>query len=559
MSNESYSSLAETELFESLIHVLSGSAEDHRRRRIRGLEELQRRLQSDSLQDIDLCIDTLLKMSINQGRSMPVSSLIVNCFLLLTTRHENAFQKILKNLKGQEGKLFIVFSSFASKLEDYEKKKLAITPLMNFIVSQGNINGVGVKETYDCLVNLGNQRLSNEIVKQFSQHLDSLNICAVLFSVRLCSKFADQSLLPRMHRVLKNSIMGYFDAHTPHIERDLCAFFQRIRDQSSLFPLIDLLKARSDQNRSDISKAIGSILDAHPYRIDDVLDKLYDAGREKKLVDAILWCFDEMVTATVDAHKLLSKIRTKYWIDSPTNYYVQSILVKGGKSSKPALLQILRDNENQEKHDFAMRCLRIIGVSNEELSQIFPKPPMLQIYNFLYSMSRSRKIPRDLNALWAEKKKLGENIRGVTNRLEHLLLSIFSSFNFVTLNVAPLKLESVDIVCFHPETSHLLVVGCTTGVLKDDLAKMDALVNRMETEMPELFDICTLTPVVVCSEIATISPSDANFSFEQGIAVLEPRDIDKLLEMLDTNRQSRQAISYIEECKLRHTSSLPDY
>ena len=198
MSKESYSSLTETELFESLNHVLSGDAEDHRRRRIRGLEELQRRLQSGSLQNIDLCIVTLVKMSISQGRSMPVSSLLVNCLLLLTTKHENAFQKILECLKGREGKLFIVFARFASKLEDYEKKKLAITPLMKFIVSQDNINSVGIKETYGCLTNLGNQRLGNEVVKQSSQHLDSLNICAVLYSVRLCSKFADQSLLPRL-------------------------------------------------------------------------------------------------------------------------------------------------------------------------------------------------------------------------------------------------------------------------------------------------------------------------------------------------------------------------
>lgn len=157
--------------------------------------------------------------------------------------------------------------------------------------------------------------------------------------------------------------------------------------------------------------------------------------------------------------------------------------------------------------------------------------------------------------LWIEKGELGRNVPGTTNRLEHLLLHILSAFNFVTLNVAPLKLESVDIIGFHPKTLDLLVIGCTTGVIKDDLSKMDALVNEMEREMPDLFRTCTVTPVVVCSKSAAISPSDTKYSGEQGIAILQDYDIDKLLEMLNTNRESKQVLRYIEECKLRHVGT----
>ena len=51
------------------------------------------------------------------------------------------------------------------------------------------------------------------------------------------------------------------------------------------------------------------------------------------------------------------------------------------------------------------------------------------------------------------------------------------------MNVAPLQLEAVDIVCFYPETLDLFVIGCTTGIVKDDLAKMDALIKKMKTEL----------------------------------------------------------------------------
>jgi len=76
-------------------------------------------------------------------------------------------------------------------------------------------------------------------------------------------------------------------------------------------------------------------------------------------------------------------------------------------------------------------------------------------------------------------EKTQENIPGPTNWLEHLLLHIFASLNFVTLNVAPLRLQCVDLVCFYPEILDLFIVGCTTEILKDDLAKMDALMRAL--------------------------------------------------------------------------------
>ncbi len=551
----SYSKLEESKLQGVLTDGISGSSQEHKFRRIDGLEELRRRIKSDSIQNTNSFVNILLETAKTHGDAKPESSLIVDSLLLFIKKNDDVFKKVLEGLKGQEGRLLVVFSTLVLKL-DHEKKKEAIKPLLHFIVSKMNIDSIGLKEAYDCLIALGSQRLSSKIVEETSQHLDSLRTCPVLFSVKLCSKFADRKLLPKMHKVLERSMAGYYEAQVVEIERNLCDFFQRVADQSSLWPLMELLKSRCGQSHGHITNAIGSILDAHPYWIDDILDVLYDADHEQKLVDAILSSFEKMKRAILDARELLSKIRTNYWIDHPTRIRVHNLLVKGGKSSKPVLFDILGDDE---KYDFALWCLKDIGVSNEELLRLFPKPPILQIYDFLYSQVQGRKKPRDLNTLWAQKKKLGENMPGTTNRLEHILQHVFASFNFVTLNVAPLKLESVDIVCFHPETLDLLIVGCTTGILKDDLAKMDASINKMGTEMPDLFAKCTVTPIVVCSKDAAISPSDAKYSVEQGIVILQNDDVDKLLEMLNTNRTTRQVREYIEKCRLRHVDALEDH
>lgn len=93
-------------------------------------------------------------------------------------------------------------------------------------------------------------------------------------------------------------------------------------------------------------------------------------------------------------------------------------------------------------------------------------------------------------------------------------------------------------------------MGCTTGILKDDLAKIDALIRKIKVEMPDLCNKCSITPIVVSSEIASISPSDTKYSAQNNIVVMQSHNIDTLLEMLNTNRTSREVIEYIKNCKL---------
>lgn len=535
-----YSTLTEKEFFALLVHASSGSSEDHKNRRVDGLEELQRRITSNSIQDKNEAIRILLDMAKKQGINQPESSLITESLTLLIKKYEEAFQAVLNGLGGHEDRLLLCFSKVVFSL-DYNKKRQAIKPLVGFLTTRDVLNGIGVKEVYDCLVSLGNEKLGKEIVKIVSPHLDSspLRICAIIFSVRLCSKFADHKLLPKMLKVLEKSMKGYFDGHSTEIEKKICQFLERIRDLQSLPLLMKLIKMRADVH---ISKVIASILDAHPYRVDDILDMLYDE-RDEKVIDAILQSFEEMDKTRFDARKLLPRIRINWWHSYPTSIIIYRLLVKWGELSKPALFEILQQNE---KYDFALRCLKAIGISNEELSKIFPKPPMLQVYNFLYSHAQSKKIPKDLNQLWEETEKLQEIVPGKTDRLEHLLLHIFTSFNFVALNVAPLKMKSVDIVCFYRETLDLFIIGCTTGILKDDLQKMDALVKKMQAKTTELFDKCSVTPIVVSSEMASISPSDAQYAVQNNIVIMQHNHIDTLLEMLNTNRQSREVIEYIK-------------
>jgi hypothetical protein len=544
-TGNSYSTLTEKEFFELLTHAISGSSDDHKLKRIERLEELQRRIGSNSIQDNNEAIRILLDMAKVQGYSQPESELITESFLLSINKDGRHYQTILNGLKGKgQNLLFLVFSKLVLRLEDCEKKREAIDSLVAFLMTRDGLNDIGVNEVYNCLVLLGNEELSAEIVQAVIPYLDSLGICEIVFSVRLCAKFANCELLPKMLTVLDKSMKGYFDGHYSEIEQEICQFLKRVGDARSLTPLIKLLRTRStgQTHTRSINEAIASVLDANPSSVDEVLDTLHDEPNEN-VVDDLLQSLEKMEKPKINIGKLLSVIRVKWWWRYPTRDFVHSLLVKSGKLSKPVLIEILRQGD-AHKYDFVLQCLKAIGISNEEISAIFPKPPMLQIYEYFYKGRGT--IPKDLSQIWKEKEKIRGNVPGKTNWLEHLLLHTFQSFNFVTMNIAPLQIEGVDIVCFYPETLDLFVIGCTTGIIKDDLAKMDAMVKKMKIEISNLLDKCSVTPIVVCSEIASIPPSDAQYAVQNNIVIMQPNHIDTLLEMLNTNRQSREIIEYIK-------------
>lgn len=546
-ASNSYSTLAEKEFFEVLTHAISGSSKDHKDRRIAGLVELQRRIASNSIQYKDDAIRVLLDMATIQGNTKPESSLIIESLELCINEYEEVFQIVLDRLENHEDKLFLCFSKVVLSV-DYNKKKQSIKPLIDFLMTRDSENDIGAMDVYDCLISLGNEKLGRRIVEEASPYLDSSpsKICTIIFSARLCSRFADNKLSPNMLEVLKKSMKGYFPAHSHKIEKDICQFFERVRDLRSLPTLMELLKIRTNTSYYHITEAIAKVLDTHPYRVEDVIEQLHDNRKNGKIINVILQCFDEMETPKIDARMLLNTIRINWWRKHPsvrTSLY--RLLVKLGERSKPALFELLQE---KEKYDFALRCLKEIGISNEELSNIFPKPLMFLVYNFFYR--GKRKLPKGLDNLWKEKEKLGEKVHGKITRLDHLLLHIFSCFNFVTLIVDPAeRAQGADFVCFYPETLDLFIIGCTTGVLKDDLAKMDALMNKMETEVSDLFDLCTVTPIVVSSETASISPSNEQYAAENDIIIMQRQEIDTLLEMLITNRQSREAIEYIKSLR----------
>ncbi|MCW4038615.1 MAG: hypothetical protein NWF13_07780, partial [Candidatus Bathyarchaeota archaeon] len=232
---------------------ISGSTSENRRKRIEGLIELHKRIGSNSFKDENEVIQILLEFADIRGKSNPESKLIIESLFSLVQKDDKNYQIILTGLKEQENRL-LVFSKLILELNNIKKRE-GIKPLVDFLMSRGAINDSSVSEVKSCLINLGNENFSTEIIKEVTPFLDSLNICQIVFSTELCAIFANEKLLKKLLIVLERSIDGFFSGHEDNIEENICRYLDRIANPNSLFPLLKLLKLRKSPDNY-VNKAI---------------------------------------------------------------------------------------------------------------------------------------------------------------------------------------------------------------------------------------------------------------------------------------------------------------
>lgn len=538
MSVRGICGLAEDDLFKELDGTMQGTSQVDKGQRVEYLEELQKRINLDSIKNKEKAVDLLLSFARAQGSNSPENAIISESLSNLLNKNNIFISKVLSALSRRDPNLFICISKTAMQLNHEYQDKL-ISSLVGFLADSESINANGAQEVYESLLYLGKRHLSGEITKNALMYLNSPvhRIAAVVYSVKLCSNFAGPQIVSQIIDILEKSIKGYFDGMSNEIERDICLYFQKVKDSCGLESLLKLA-GKQDQN-PDLYRALRAILDENPSRIDDVLDVLHDT-RNENFINNILSAFEEM-NSEINIPKLVNAVRTRWWFAHPTNILMERIMVRNGDRSKATLLELIKDDE---KYSFALKCLRRIGVEDEELSKIFVRPLMLQVYDFFYG--KRMKNPQSLSRMLQDRDRLGDALPGKTTMLEHLILHLFSSYNFNSINVDSAGMRGVDLVCFYSKTLDLLVIGCTTGTLKNDLSNIEAIIERMRRDLSEVFKICIVTPVVISTETSTIPPTDAEHAMKIGTRILRIDNINEMLTMLNTGRKARDIIDFIK-------------
>ena len=522
-------SWSEEKILELLNRSISGSAT--KENRLLCLDALRKR---KTMKQIDEVMDLLLEIAKVHGMSTPESPMLIELISRLANSEDIALDLLLSKMVKPNDALSYCFARIIRNLEDAKKNK-CIQCLLSLLMRCDSFTNI-TKEMYQTLVTIDNEDINKEVVKASLPYLRVSDSFKVVYAVKITSKLASEFLL-EIESVMERALKGWYDGHQVEILKNICNYLGRIKDERTIPHLLQILK--SDLKLNDITpKALASVIDSYPKAIVKIWEFL---EKEKEHYPSILTVFAEMGT-TIDLEKLFSVVDIDLSKWQPRKA-LRTIIIKAKEQGKPLLLEMVKD-EDQTRYEFAIDCLGEIGVSIEEYSKVFEKSPILQVYEFFYKQRQEILLEN----LWKEQDLLGKNVKGAQiKKFEYLIQNFFSALGFVTLYVDPSGREGVDLVAFAPTEPYILIIGCTTSILKNDLEKMCLTLNEMEDTLGALLLKYHILPVVFISKRVEVSSVDSKYAGENDIAILTQEETTTLLNMLRTNRSSKEIIKRIEE------------
>ena len=518
---------------EKILELLNGNisgASARKEVRVVCLDVLRKR---STIKRIDEVMEVLLKLAKYHGRSTPESSMIVELISRLANVEEIAFKKLLNTMISIQDDLLYCFARIIRNLEPVKKKE-CVPRLLHFLMSCDSFTNI-TDEMFQTLVTIDNEDINKEIVEATLPYLRTAEIVKLVYAVKIISRLASQ-YVSELEVVIERALDGWYNGHREEILKNITEYFGRIKDERSIPYLLQIMKSDVNLTNIDInSRALASVIDSDPKEIVKIWGFL---EKEKEHYPSILAAFAKMETS-IDLEKLFSVVTIDLRKWQPREA-LKDIMIKSGRQSKPLLFKMIKD---KDRYTFALGCLEEIGVSIEEFSKIFDTPPILQVYEFFYGQRKEM----FLENLWKEQDKLRNPLKKKYMRFEYFVQNLFSALGFVTLFVDPSGKEGVDLVAFAPNKPYILIIGCTTSILKNDLEKLSMTLNEMKDALKELFKKYRILPIVIMSRKVEVTSSDSEYAGKNNIAILTQEETTTLLKMLRTNRGTEEIIKQIKQ------------
>jgi len=522
---------SEEKILELLKSSISGSAS--KEDRLLCLDEIRKR---KTVKQINEIMELLLEIAKVHGRSEPESSIIIELISRLANSDEIAFKKFYDKIVSQNDNLLYCYAKIIPKLEDKHKKKCMLR-LLSFLMHYDSFTQL-TDEMYQTLVTTDNEDINKAIVEATLHYLRFADAFKVVYAVRITSKLASE-FLSEIEPVIERTLQDWYHGYQVEILENITDYFGRIKDQKSIPFLLQIMKSdlsESARLTDSSALALASVIDSHPKEIDKIWEFL---EKEKEHYPPILMAFAKMKTS-INLEKLSSIVTVDIGKWRPREA-LRNIIINAGEQAKPFIFKMAKD-KTQARREFAIKCLKEIGVSIEEYSTIFKKLPILQVYEFFYG----ERTEMFLENLWKEQSSLRHQIKKYM-KFEYFVQNLFSVLGFVTLFIDPSGKQGVDLVAFAPNEPYILIIGCTTGVIKQDLQKMNITLNEMKEALEEISAKYRILPMLITSEKVDVTSADTEYARKNGIAILTQKEMTTLLEMLRTNGRSEEIIKQIEQ------------
>ncbi len=328
-----------------------------------------------------------------------------------------------------------------------------------------------------------------------------------------------------------------YDSTTKEIHMCILSYLQKIRCTNSTPLLLELMGVY--EGHTDVLSEIARAL-AHNGSdvIEPILTFLENQIKIHKMLIAqnLLTALNMMDTKNI--HQIDYKRLLKIIHPEPYRFIgyetVVELTTKLDESVDTILIDML-DSQEPNEHKFSRECLEKRG---RDIYEILGKNPVLQMYEIFFNQLTPRSKGFSL-----EQPLLDESFRPnfpQKNTFEQAVESLFASCGFTTIWVDPSRVPCVDIVAFSKDKKHAFLLGCTTGVIKDDPDKM----YKVSKKIAEAIDDCEIHPIL-CVKSRKREIMSLDDVYKNNIGVLSTDELSRMLDLSRVGRPHEEILAYI--------------
>jgi hypothetical protein len=320
--------------------------------------------------------------------------------------------------------------------------------------------------------------------------------------------------------ILENSLIGInYEGRIENIKSNILEFINK----NKYILDVKLIRTLLSKNKDSYDNCIflSKILIYSCQNFEEILDYLeYDIkNKNDKLVEGMINTLYELNASelkNLNYGRLLMLVHPNKQTYYPLYHKLVIIFSKMDESQEYLLLPLLK-SEVKGEVEFS---LSIFQSKPKKLVDVIGINPLLKIYTSFY-------VPNVFNEEnqfnFLEKRKLNPF------DFKIYLLFTFSGFNVLIVD-PPSKIPNIDLIAFSPYNEEIFLIGCTTGIIKDDASQLFAYTQKIRETLPTF----KITPII-CTALKSNEILDVKKIVDNKIGILTGEKIDVLIDMIQNN------------------------
>jgi len=274
-------------------------------------------------------------------------------------------------------------------------------------------------------------------------------------------------------------------------------------------------------------------------KIREILGENYQEYDKQKLINKLKTYFDKFIRYKRDEIKkniadIEEKISLSFSRDKIISIEALNNLLDIKKDLQDHIFEEMKQKifENVLKQSYITEPER--GLIQEIVfNRLREKNPVLEIFNYF-------NVKYDLKSYILD----STNIKGIKHQINWFDLginSLFSSCGFITLLVDPPGyIKGVDVVAFSPSTEYVFLIGCTIGVINNDVAKIYETTQKIK----DILSNHNIVPLI-CTPHKKKEIVQLKEASDKGITIIPYDELKKLIEMCSNNRTHIEIVTYL--------------